>query len=636
MIPFEFRQYPAKFAHIFLIFFLAASISFANLKTHYQIDQEYSISVKPVEYFQKGKGPHMLNIGASFPHQSLTLIFWDKSLEKKFPKSFHPRSLVNTSFKVSGKIKEYKGRPQIVIFGPDQLSGIPLLEPKLLISETTGTFKLLLNSPINAELKSSTQSVIGEALIDLINSTKETLDIATYGFRNQQEIYNAIVQAIDRGVRIRLVTDRDLNNKNYYSCTEAFESLVGNVQTDYEADLKAAEAAALYWAAKDRPEYKPFWPSPDGFKGPAQPIGYSLGKDKAIIAVHASRETFGEKSSIMHNKFVISDRARIWTGSCNLSNSGTGGYNANIACIIDSKEIADQYTEEFERMYNDKLFSKYKNKNSLINGPITKMPGGKSIFIGFSPQDSVVEESLIPAIRGAESSIDVAIFFLTHKNITAELIKAHQRGVELRVIIDATSVSNGYTKHKILREAGIPVKVENWGGKMHMKTACIDGYKLILGSMNWTSSGEKSNDENYLLLNSASDGNEFTQFFETLWDNIPDRCLLEDPDPESLASPGSTSDGVDNDFDHLVDSEDPGATKELYNSKPTPPHGFAKISSGFGIINGRKYPLIIGIIDESGERHIISPNDPKYAIAKNEVQAYFPSILEAEIWREKN
>ena len=29
---------------------------------------------------------------------------------------------------------------------------------------------------------------------------------------------------------------------------------------------------------------------------------------------------------------------------------------------------------------------------------------------------------------------------------------------------------------------GIPVKVENWGGKMHMKAASVDGASLVLGS----------------------------------------------------------------------------------------------------------------------------------------------------------
>ena len=37
--------------------------------------------------------------------------------------------------------------------------------------------------------------------------------------------------------------------------------------------------------------------------------------------------------SIMHNKFFVVDRRWVWTGSANLSDSGTGGYNANIVAV---------------------------------------------------------------------------------------------------------------------------------------------------------------------------------------------------------------------------------------------------------------------------------------------------------------
>ena len=105
---------------------------------------------------------------------------------------------------------------------------------------------------------------------------------------------------------------------------------------------------------------------------------------------------------------------------------------------------------------------------------------------------------VIPLIKDAKKSIDVSIFFLTHKNISKELVAAKNRGVDVRVIIDATSASNGYSKHQYLRDIGISLKVEQWGGKMHMKSAIIDGKHLILGSMNWTSAGESKNDENTL------------------------------------------------------------------------------------------------------------------------------------------
>ncbi|MBQ2428307.1 MAG: hypothetical protein II264_07450, partial [Ruminococcus sp.] len=89
-------------------------------------------------------------------------------------------------------------------------------------------------------------------------------------------------------------------------------------------------------------------------------------------------------------------------------------------------------------------------------------------------------------INKAEKYIYVPMFFFTHTKYPQDLINAHNRGVEVRVIIDATSVRTGYSKHQIMRMAGIPVKVENWGGKMHMKSLIIDDKYLLIGSMNFT------------------------------------------------------------------------------------------------------------------------------------------------------
>jgi phosphatidylserine/phosphatidylglycerophosphate/cardiolipin synthase-like enzyme len=130
--------------------------------------------------------------------------------------------------------------------------------------------------------------------------------------------------------------------------------------------------------------------------------------------------------------------------------------------------------------------------------------------------------------------------------------------VKVRVIIDATGATNGYTKHELLRAAGVPVKVENWGGKMHMKSAVIDDDVVVTGSMNWTSAGEYSNDENTIIVRSADHAAQYSRFFETIWASIPDRWLTANPDPESRDSTTSCTDRSDNDFDDLEDAEDPG------------------------------------------------------------------------------
>ncbi len=190
----------------------------------------------------------------------------------------------------------------------------------------------------------------------------------------------------------------------------------------------------------------------------------------------------------------------------------------------------------------------------------------QSVLIAFSPQDDAVDNAVLPLLKSANQSIDIAMFFLTHKTLTKELVNAHKRGVKVRIILDATGAANGYSKHQYLREHGIAIKIENWGGKMHMKSALIDNRHLIIGSMNWTSAGASKNDENTIVINNFSQAKKFRNFFEKLWLSIDNKWLNGLPQAESLESFGSCSDGIDNDFDHQVDSKDKGCIAYYSNS----------------------------------------------------------------------
>jgi phosphatidylserine/phosphatidylglycerophosphate/cardiolipin synthase-like enzyme len=175
------------------------------------------------------------------------------------------------------------------------------------------------------------------------------------------------------------------------------------------------------------------------------------------------------------------------------------------------------------------------------------------------------------------------MFFLTHKALARELIQAARRGVRVCVIVDATSAVNGYSKHELLRAAGMPVKVENWGGKMHMKTAVVDGRFTVLGSMNWTRAGDKENDKNVLIVDSRNVAARVERFFERLWRSIPDKRLVGRPDPESHDSTTACSDGMDDDFDGLIDAADPGCSRTPPPPPPLPPYRLVEKAPGHGL-----------------------------------------------------
>ena len=109
-----------------------------------------------------------------------------------------------------------------------------------------------------------------------------------------------------------------------------------------------------------------------------------------------------------------------------------------------------------------------------------------------------------------------------------------------------------------MRANGVPVKIENYAGKMHSKTMIADDKYSIIGSMNFSKSGETKNDENTIVLENAEAAKYLKRFFLYQWDRIPDKWLNGYPRAEGWESIGSCTDGIDNDYDGLTDALDTG------------------------------------------------------------------------------
>jgi len=434
--------------------------------------------------------------------------------------------------------------------------------PDTTVRDPNGSIRLVLYQPSGRTSVTDTCEVeLCTSLAQLLAKAETSVDFAIYGMRNQTDLLKALTGAKARGVRVRGVVDRDAEGKNYYTSTETLVEAVGRVGSDQQADQRLARKEAREgWGGE------PACARPAGTSGPVQCLAYDLG-ESCLLAAHASRQPLAEGDAIMHDKFFVVDERWVWTGSTNVSDTCSGGYNANLVAVIDSPELARAYTTEFEQMYAKNQYHRLKRSRGRLKVEL----GDAEVELLFSPQDAPIRNGVRPLIKKAKKKIDIAVFFLTHKHITEDLIAAHQRGVKVRVVLDATAARNEYTKHELLRAAGIPVKVENWGGKMHMKAAAIDGEVVIAGSMNWTSSGEFSNDENTLLVHSNTHAAQFHRFFDELWTSLPDELLTANPDPESLASSSACTDGIDNDYDDMVDGDDPGCSAEPPPLLPTLP-----------------------------------------------------------------
>ena len=150
-----------------------------------------------------------------------------------------------------------------------------------------------------------------------------------------------------------------------------------------------------------------------------------------------------------------------------------------------------------------------------------------SVQVFFSPNGGA-RDAIIEELADAKKEINIAMYILTDRELSNALISAKDRGVKVKILLDAKSAEEiGYSKHHFLSERKIDVRLDNthksYGGKyegiMHNKFAIIDNKTLITGSYNWTHSAEKLNNENLLIIKDAEELiNKFEEEFLKLWD----------------------------------------------------------------------------------------------------------------------
>ncbi|TCP23747.1 phospholipase D-like protein [Scopulibacillus darangshiensis] len=123
-------------------------------------------------------------------------------------------------------------------------------------------------------------------------------------------------------------------------------------------------------------------------------------------------------------------------------------------------------------------------------------------------------------IDQTKETLDIAIFLITKTKIIPRIIQAKKRGVDVRVITDRGQ-STQYSKKAIdnLVDDGIPVKVNNHQGNMHLKLMIADNKVVCSGSYNFTKSAEEKNDEMIVIIKSKEIANEWTRRYDQMWND---------------------------------------------------------------------------------------------------------------------
>lgn len=135
----------------------------------------------------------------------------------------------------------------------------------------------------------------------------------------------------------------------------------------------------------------------------------------------------------------------------------------------------------------------------------------------FSPGNECLNKIKL-LLKQARTSIDVCVFTISDNEISAALIAAHQRAIDVRVITDNDKIDDqGSDIYELVRQ-GIKVKIDTSPNHMHHKFAVFDNDILVNGSFNWTRSASRYNRENIVVSNLSELTRRFKHLFEVTWE----------------------------------------------------------------------------------------------------------------------
>lgn len=219
------------------------------------------------------------------------------------------------------------------------------------------------------------------------------------------------------------------------------------------------------------------------------------------------------REGLMHNKFIVIDRAEVWTGSLNFTTDGTYE-DANNLVRIRSTRAAENYTTEFEEMFVRDLFG----PDALAATPNPRLTvDGIPLEFYFAPDDRPARR-IVELINGATRSIYFMAYSFTSDEIAQAILARARDGVTVAGIMDAEQArTNLGTEFDVFRQAGLDVRRDGEAGLMHHKVIVIDEAIVITGSYNFTRSAETRNDENLVVIADADIAAFYLQEFDRLF-----------------------------------------------------------------------------------------------------------------------
>jgi hypothetical protein len=244
-------------------------------------------------------------------------------------------------------------------------------------------------------------------------------------------------------------------------------------------------------------------------------------------------------TGIMHNKFVVFEKNNgersVWSGTTNVARSCMGDEsNSNIAILIKNTPIANAFLAEFTEMHqghNDSankprtlLTGAFHDKKRANTQRYFKFKDGTDVRLHFSPTDDGEHRVLLPLVYSARAGdlLRISMFGGGGYEMVRAMQAAAARGAKIQIVFDKLTGAGAASWWKskdanVLEQnpfvaqpkGAIELRKNAWSGLNHHKSATLsrlqkDGsYKtevMVVGSQNWSQTGNDINDENMVTI----------------------------------------------------------------------------------------------------------------------------------------
>lgn len=301
-------------------------------------------------------------------------------------------------------------------------------------------------------------SPLENALVTALNTAQTSIDTAVFEF-NSQPVTDALIDAHERGVRVRIVTDGEFGIEQPDTTVDQLE----------DADI---------------------------------PI--------------VSDENRG---AFMHDKFFVIDGLYVWTGSTNITESGIYENNNN-AIMIRSRQLAQNYTTEFEELFAGEFGTTSPNNipNPIITVNDTQIETffeaeGKSSFEGYASDFPARLAELLDSAQTVYFMANV----LSRDDLMNPILERVESG-EMTATGIIESVQRRFSKPLFCASLdGLDVRQDTNPSIFHHKVFIIDNSTVVTGSFNFSASAADSNDENILIIHSPAIAEAYMEEFNARW-----------------------------------------------------------------------------------------------------------------------